>query len=456
MNSVVALVVGLYLLGMIGVGWYASRKIESNEDFMVAGRRLGPVMMAGTLAATEIGGGSSLGVVEKAYGDWGLSAIWYVLAMAVTFALLAFVAPKLRNSMVKTVPEYFRRRYGKAPGFITAIIMMLPLVGLTAAQFIASAVVLQVMTSWAYSSCVVVVSVVVTFYAVLGGLWSVTLTDFIQMFLIVGGMFLAVPYALDAAGGVAAVVDSLPPAKRSATAGIGWGTIVSLVVMYLTSFAVGQEAVQRYFAARDEKAAVQGSFIASGIYLIFAFIPAALGLIAYALVQQGGMDAALMESGARYALPALAIETMPAPLAGLLFAGIISATMSSADSNMLGAGSIFANDIYGIYLAPNASDREVLRATQIAMVVIGLLSLVVAWSNTQSIIGILMFSMRASWAGAMASIIVGSVVVVLAEQGVMAFFGLKPIFPGLLASGLVFALFCWARPNERRTVQLSA
>jgi SSS family solute:Na+ symporter len=394
--------------------------------------------------------------------------------MAVTFALLALVAPKLRNSMVKTVPEYFRRRYGKAPGGITAIIMMLPLVGLTAAQFIASAVVLQVMTTWEYSTCVLVVSVVVTLYAVLGGLWSVTLTDFIQMFLIVGGMFLAVPYALDAAGGVDAVYRSLPPAKRSATAGIGWGTILSLVVMYLTSFAVGQEAVQRYFAARDEKAAVQGSLIASGIYLIFAFIPAALGLIAYTLVQQGGMDAELMESGARYALPALALETMPAPLAGLLFAGIISATMSSADSNMLGAGSIFANDIYRIYPKHDASDREVLRATQAAMVVIGLLSLVVAWGNTQSIIGILMFSMtlraggaffpyvvghywpRASWAGAMASILVGSAVVVLAEQGVLPFFGLKPIFPGLLASGSTFALFCWARPNERRSVQLSA
>ncbi|BBM84615.1 sodium:solute symporter family protein [Candidatus Uabimicrobium amorphum] len=469
---VVISVVVVYLLGMVAIGWYASKKIESNEDFMVAGRRLGPVMMAGTLAATEIGGGSSLGVVEKAYGSWGFSAVWYVLAMAVTFVILSFFAPKLRNAMVKTVPEYFRRRYGDAPGIITAIIMMLPLIGLTAAQFIASAVILEAMTLWSYSTCVLVVSVIVTVYAVLGGLWSVTLTDFIQMFLIVGGMFLAVPYALDAVGGWEVVKASMPAEKLSFTAGIGWGTIISLTIIYITSFAVGQEAVQRYYAAKDEKAAVQGSLIASGIYVIFAFIPVILGLIAFAMVEQGKMDPELMARGAKYALPSLAMATMPSVLAGFLFAGIISATMSSADSNMLGAGSIFANDIYRVYLHKNASDKQILRVTQMSMVVIGLAGLLIAWANTQSIIALLMFSMtlraggaffpyivghywkKASWAGVMASVIVGSTAVILVEQKLVSFFGLEPIFLGLASSAVVFVLFCNLFPNSENTVEL--
>jgi len=146
---IVAIVV-VYLLGMHGVAYWASRRIKGNEDFMVAGRRLGPFMLAGTLAATEVGGGSSLGVTEKAYGNWGLSALWYVLAMAVTFVLLSLVAPKLREAMVKTVPEFFRVRYGPKNGLVTALIMIFPMVGLTAIQLMASATILSVMTGLIY------------------------------------------------------------------------------------------------------------------------------------------------------------------------------------------------------------------------------------------------------------------------------------------------------------------
>ncbi|OPJ55238.1 sodium:solute symporter family protein [Alkalithermobacter paradoxus] len=475
MNPIALSIVIIYLGIMLYIGWYSSKKIESNEDFMVAGRRLGPIMMAGTLAATEVGGGSSLGVVEKAYGEWGMSSIWYVLAMGVTFVILSFVAPKLRNSLVKTVPEYFRRRYGEAPGFITAIIMILPLIGLTAIQFIASAVVLSVMTGISYKTAVVIVAIIVTIYSVLGGLWSVTLTDFIQMFLIVGGMMLVVPFALNSAGGWSNVVSTLPAEKLSLTEGIGWKTIISLIVMYTASFAVGQEAVQRYYAAKDEKAAVKGSLIAAGVYLVFAFIPAILGLITFSMVQNGTIDATnIMTNGARYALPTLAVHTMPPVLVGLLFAGLISATMSSADSDLLGAGSIFANDIYKIYINKDADDKKVLRVTQYVMVVIGILSMIVALTNTNSIINVLMFSFtlraggaffpyilghywkKASWIGTISSLLVGSIAVVLVEKNIVSFFGLDPIFPGLLFSLIVFVLFSTLYPNKSDSTELSS
>ena len=80
-NWIVCLVVVIYLLAMLFIGWYSSTKITSNTDFMVAGRRLGPLLMAGTLAATEIGGGSSLGVVQNGMSGYGLSAAWYIITM---------------------------------------------------------------------------------------------------------------------------------------------------------------------------------------------------------------------------------------------------------------------------------------------------------------------------------------------------------------------------------------
>lgn len=473
MNFTVMAVVIIYLLLMLFIGWYSSKKIKSNEDFMVAGRRLGPVLMAGTLAATEIGGGSSLGVVEKAYGDWGMSAAWYVIAMGITFTILTIFGSKFRSSMVKTVPEYFRRRYGKAPGAITAIVMLLPLIGLTASQFIASAVIISVMTGLSFNVAVIIVAIVVTAYSIMGGLWSVTITDFVQVFLIVIGMALAIPFALKTAGGWDNVVAALPKEQFSFTKGIGIKGIIGLVVMYTASFAVGQEAVCRYYAARDDKAAMLGSIYAAIINFIYAFIPTVLGLITLALVKQNIISGeAIMANGARYALPTLAMQTMPSIIVGLLFAGIISATMSSADSDLLGAGSIFSNDIYKQYIKKDASDNHVLKVTKTSMLIIGVLALLIAIFNKGSIIGILMFSFtlraggsfipyilghywkKASWAGTVASLITGSLGVILVEKKIISFFNLEPIFLGLLLSIATFVIFTNLSPNTRNSTEL--
>lgn len=466
-NPVVIGIVVAYLGLMVYIGFWASRRISTNEDFMVAGRRLGPWMLAGTLAATEVGGGSSLGVAEKAYGSWGLSAGWYVLTMSITFFVLAFVAPRLRDSMVKTVPEYFRRRYGKANGLISAVMMSLPMVGFTAVQMIASATILSVMTGWSYTGSVLVVAFVVTAYSVMGGLWGVTVTDVVQWILIVGGVLITLPFALRAAGGWESVVACVPREKLSLVEGAGLKTIISLIVMYVASFAVGQETVQRYFAARNGKAATQGSLLAGSVYVVFAFIPALLGVIAYAMVRSGSLDAAYIEQyGTRYVLPTLAIQVLPPVVVGLLFAALISATMSSADSDMLAAGSIISNDIYAVYLNPRATDRQVLRVTRLVMVLVGGLSLVVALTGFKDIITILIFSFtlraggafvpyiaghywrKASPAGCLASLLLGSLVVILAGRGLVPFFGLEPIFPGLVTSVTVFMLFTALFPRR--------
>ena len=170
--------------------------------------------------------------------------------------------------------------------------------------------------------------------------------------------------------------------------------------MYVSTFTVGQEAVSRYYSARDGKAAVQGSLLAAIINGVYAFIPAILGIITLAIVNMNLVPPdAILSQGARYALPVLATLSMPAVIVGFLFSGIISATMSSADSDMLGAGSIFGNGIYKEYLKPEASDEEVIKVTRITMILVGVFSLVVAIMAT-SIIDLLMFSFTLRAAGA--------------------------------------------------------
>lgn len=477
-NPIVTAIVVIYLLIMLFIGWYSSKKITSNTDFMVAGRRLGPFLMAGTLAATEIGGGSSLGVVQQGMESHGISSAWYIITMGFAFVILTFLAPKFRAATVKTVPEYFRRRYGKSAGIITAVIMLLPLIGLTAGQFIASSVILSTMLGISYKTAVVIVAVVVTAYSIMGGLWSVTLTDFVQVFLIVIGMIIAVPFALNQAGGWGNVVANVPPETFDMFKGYDPLAVISLTIMYVATFTVGQEAVSRYYAARDGKAARQGSILAAIVNFIYAFIPAVLGIITLALMNMGRFSSEDFAAvGARYALPVLAMEVMPAVICGFLFAGIISATMSSSDSDLLGAGSIFANDIYHAVLKPDATSQQVMRVTQAVMAIVGVAAMFIALFNTSSIVNILMFcfTLRAAgaffpyvlghyWKGAslsgtIASLISGSIVVVYLEKfsgGVL--FGVKlsqPIIPGLIVGLVFFLAFSKLFPPKNPTTELA-
>jgi len=477
-NMTVTVIVVLYLLVMLFIGWWSSKRITSNTDFMVAGRRLGPFLMAGTLAATEIGGGSSLGVVQQGMQNHGISSAWYIITMGFAFVILTFLAPKFRAATVKTVPEYFRRRYGKSAGLITAIIMLLPLIGLTAGQFIASSVILSTMLGISYKTAVIIVAVVVTIYSIMGGLWSVTLTDFVQVFLIIVGMIIAVPFAMNLAGGWGNVVANVPAETFDMFKGYSPMAVVSLTVMYTATFTVGQEAVSRYYAARDGKAAKQGSIMAAILNFVYAFIPAVLGIITLALINMGKFNAEdFADVGARYALPVLAMEAMPAIICGLLFAGIISATMSSSDSDLLGAGSIFANDIYRAVLKPDASSEEVMKVTKIVMAIVGVASMFIALFNTSSIVNLLMFCFTlraagaffpyvlghywtgASLAGTIASLISGSIVVVYLEKfSGSVLFGVKlsqPIIPGLIVGLVFFLVFSKLFPPKVKTTELA-
>jgi SSS family solute:Na+ symporter len=291
-------------------------------------------------------------------------------------------------------------------------------------------------------------------------------------------MLIAVPFAVNFAGGWKQVVDNVPPETFDLIKGIGGPkAIIALVIMYVSTFTVGQEAVSRYYSARDGKAAKQGSILAALVNGVYAFIPAVLGIVTLALVNMGKVSSeTVLSQGARYSLPVLATLVMPAVIVGFLFSGIISATMSSADSDLLGAGSIFGNDIYKQFIKKDAPDKEIMRVTQITMIIVGLFSLIVAM-NATSIIDLLMFSFtlraagaffpyvvghywkKSSTAGAIASLIVGSIVSVIFERKLipgLTFFGWEQqtVIPGLVCALVVYIIFTLIWPSKRDSVDL--
>lgn len=464
-------IVVLYVIIVLGIGLYASRMVDGGEDFMLAGRRLGPVFVAGTLAATEVGGGSSMGVAQQGFGEWGLSSAWYVITMAIAFVALAFIAPKLRSTLSTTVPEFFRKRYGPSNHIITVIVLTLPMIGLTAVQIMASGIVLSILVGIPYAQATLIMGVIAVGYSYVGGLWSVTLTDIMQWIFVIGGIIVTVPFALNVVGdgvigGWNTMQSTLEPWRFSLTEGIGVGQIISLTVVYFTSFSVGQEYVQRYFAAESDRAAKIGSLGAAGSYVLFAFFPAILGLAALTFQQQGNTIPYVAEYGSRYVLPGFAAVAAPDILLGILFGALVSATMSSADSDLVAASTLVVNDIYEPYMNPEASDKHLGRVSKFVTAVIGVAAILVALFEIGIIVDVLLFSFtfRAAgiffpyiashyWDGAnkyssMLAIISGSLVVGAEALGMITFGWLQePVIPALAVSLVFFVVGSYLFPS---------
>ncbi|MDR1677534.1 MAG: sodium:solute symporter family protein [Deltaproteobacteria bacterium] len=400
MHTTFYIIIG-YMAVMISIAIFVSlRKVKNSEDFHLAGRSLGPLMMAGTLAAAEIGGGSTIGVASKAYDSWGFSAGWYVVCADVGIFLVSFVAPFLRRSMATTVPEILARRYGTPSHIITTILSFATLFVATAAQIKATSSIVQTVSGSSFVTTTILVTLVVTAYTMMGGLVSVAFTDIVHIIFITVGMAIAMPIILHGAGGwdtVSQAIAAKAPEKLSLTL-VGWKTIIGLILMYFMTFSTGQEAVQRYFAAKSIKTARLGSFLCSLLMACYGFIPAVIGLVALANFDNINPN---------QAMPMAAMTFAPWIIAGLVMASVVAATMSSASGNLIGSCTLFTKDIYQKYINKNASDRQIVIVSKLVILGMGIASLWIALDESIGIIPLLVFGFTMRSAGPFAAFLFG-------------------------------------------------
>ena len=363
MNIVALVIVVAYLVGMLLVGFIVGKtKIKTSNDYMIAGRRMGLFMVAFSLSANNIGGGSTTGLATKAFGDWGMSACWYVLAASIAMIPLAFFAPKIRKTMAVTIPEVVGRRFGNFSSTFSAILNILALFCLTSSQVMASGSVVASLTGIPLNVCLVIAGIVIILYTTLGGMIADQISDLVQFIIILVGLAIATPIVMNGAGGWAAISAKLPPAKLSFTA-IGWVTIIGYIFNYFCTFLSGPEMVSRFESAKDEKTAKQASFVSAILMAAMSIFPTLLGLAAFALQDQ------IPGITAKTAMVDVTNHFAPPLITGLISAAIISATMSSADSNLLCMSTMFIKDIYQKFLTKKAmSDKQTIFATRLCNV----------------------------------------------------------------------------------------
>ncbi|MFH1619596.1 MAG: sodium:solute symporter family protein [bacterium] len=444
------IIVMVYLAAMLLVGFLTNRfLIKSSKDYLLAGRGLPWVLVAASLVANNAGGGSTVGVAGKAFGSWGLSAGWYVLAAAIGMLPLIIWAPALRRTMAYTIPEVVGRRFGRNAYLITAVFQILSLFFLTSSQILASGTIIAVLTGMPLKTAIIMAGLITMAYTVMGGLWADAFTDLFQLVVIIAGLGVSLPFLLGAVGGWSGLAAVLPPDQMSFTRA-GWGTIVSLIFMYFITFLSGSEMVTRMFAAKDENHCRKAAIAGAAVTAFMAFIPAIIGLVA--LARFPGIEA-------NSALVTAVFNLAPGWAAGMVCAGVIAATMSSADTNMLCASTIFTKDIYQKFVNPNASDSWLIRITRFSNVFITICGMFIAFYNvniiTMNTFAFMLraagpfaaFSLgliwpRASRSSGLISIISGSIIG-LAWQFLGEPFGIMSIIAGAFAGVLAFAAVTW-------------
>jgi SSS family solute:Na+ symporter len=450
----VAIVVA-YLVAMIAFGFWGKRRATTESDFLVAGRRLGPLLYAGTMSALVLGGASTIGGVGLGY-EYGLSGMWLVVAIGTGVLLLSLLfAGRLQRLRIYTVSQMLELRYGPGASVLSGLVMFGYTLMLTVTSTIAYATIFAALLDLPRVPSILVGGLVVVIYSALGGMWSITLTDFVQFLIQTVGIFLILlPVALVQAGGFAA----LPPEALSPTT-IGGGTIVTYFVIYTFGLLIGQDIWQRVFTARSPGVA-RWAGAASGVYCL-------LYGVAGALI---GMGASVLVPGLEErddAFTAVVGATMTPVLAGLVLAAALAAVMSTASGALIATATVFGQDIAQrlrgrapaatpAAAGPHAADEDVhVRSNRLLIAVFGVVAIAIA-CLLQDVVAALTVAYdilvggllvpilgglvwrRATIVGAVAAMAVGTVGTLVTMVAVGDLYANEPIYVGLVAGLVVF------------------
>ena len=364
----------LYLLVSIGIGLYAATRVKNTADYAVAGRSLPLAVVIATTFATWFGSETVLGAPAKFVSD-GLGGVVedpFGAGMCLILVGLFFAA-KLYRMTLLTISDYYRERYGRAVEVICSLIIMLSYLGWVSAQVTALGLVFNLLSGGAVSipmgMAIGVLSILV--YTLWGGMWSVAVTDFIQMIILVVGLVVLAWFASDMAGGAGKVIElatsrDLFQFWPEPT----WHEIIfffgAAITMMLGSIPQ-QDVFQRVMSANTERAATHGTVIGGTAYIFFAFVP--MFLVASALLIMPQETAELLKDDPQKVLPTLVMDKMPLVMQVLFFGALLSAIKSCASATLLAPSVTFTENIWRQFRPEKISDRENLLAMRISVLV---------------------------------------------------------------------------------------
>jgi solute:Na+ symporter, SSS family len=411
-----------YLLLTILIGVWAARRVKTLDDYMLAGRSLPLTLSSTAMFATWFGSETVFGASSE-FLEGGLYAVIedpFGAALCLILFGLFFVR-KLYNLNLLTLGDFFRKRFGKNAELTASIFLGPPYLGYIAAQLVAMGLIMNVVTGMAVWEGIIISAIVVTIYTYIGGMWAITITDFIQTIIIIGGLLVLAVVMGIKAGGVGNVLSKAPEGTFTFFPSADLKQIVSWIaawaVLGLGSIP-SQDVFQRSMSSNSATTAVRSCFIAAAMYLTIAMLPLFISLCTkYLYPDQVHGDAQL-------ALPNMVLRHTTLPVQILFFGSLLSAIMSTTSSVLLAPAAIVSENLVKPLSKNKLSNKRVLVITKIAVLVFSILATVMACMRSNiyelvsessilslvSLFAPLTFGLywkRASRVGAMASMVIG-------------------------------------------------
>ena len=373
-----------YLLVTIAIGLVAAKRVKTSADFAIAGRHLPLAMIVTTTFATWFGSETVLGIPAK-FVNSGLGGVVEDPFGAGSCLILVglFFAAKLYRMSLLTISDYYRERYGRSVEILCSIIIMVSYLGWVSAQVTALGLVFNLLSDGVISMPVGMVIGVVSIlaYTLFGGMWSVAITDFIQMIILVVGLATLAVFAGEQAGGADKVIalaisqDMFNFFPEPNLKEILFFVAAAITIMF--GSIPQQDVFQRVMSANSLNAATKGPIIGGICYILFAFVP--MFLVVSALIIMPEKAAQLIEEDPQKVLPTLVMEHMPFIMQVLFFGALLSAIKSCASATLLAPSVTFTENIWRQF-RPHQSDKQALLAMRITVLIFSGLVLVYAIS----------------------------------------------------------------------------
>ena len=486
-NICIIATIVIYLVGMLLVGFVYSKSNEDSSDFYLGGRTMGPLVTAMSAEASDMSSWLLMGMPGLAYLTGIASPGWTAIGLAVgTWLNWLIVARRLRrysaNLNAITVPQFLSLRFHDQRNLLNAlgaVIIIVFFIPYTASGFAACGKLFNSLFGVDYMIAMILSAVVIVGYTIMGGFRAVSTTDLIQSVVMSMALIAVLVYGVSVAGGWDVVLDnarSLPGyltmlashnvADNSATS-YSLLDIVSTLAWGLGYFGM-PHILLRFMAIEDEKKLVLSRRIASVWVVIAMTASIIIGMVGLGMTKAGALEFLSGSSSetliVRIANLIAQHGVLAAILAGLILAGILAATMSTADSQMLAAASSVSQNILQEFAHLKLSEKQSLFAARLTIVCISVVGVVLARDPNSSVFGIVSFAWagfggsygavvlcalfwkRCNWQGALAGMLSGGLMVFVWKYlisplgGVFGIYELLPAFLFSLAACVVVSL----------------
>lgn len=406
--------IALYLVLVLIIGIVCSKQNNSVDDFYLGGRKLGPLVTAMSAEASDMSSWLLMGLPGVAYLSGASEAVWTALGLAIgTYFNWLIVSKRLRNYSQRinaiTIPEFFSKRFGEKSNVImaiSAVVIIVFFVPYTASGFAACGKLFGTLFDMDYHLAMIISAVVIVGYTTVGGFLAASTTDFIQSIVMTIALIVVLGFGIYSAGGFTNVIDNATalPGYFSLTSTYVEGkaepfsllSIFSLLAWGLGYFGM-PHILLRFMAIKDSKQLKVSRRVASVWVVVSLAIAVFIGFVGLAMTNNGAMESLqdsetiiiniskiLAENGIFFAL-----------VAGVILAGILASTMSTADSQLLTASSGVSENIIGGLFKIKTSEKMAMIIARVTLVAISIVAVILAWDPNSSVFSIVSFA----WAG---------------------------------------------------------